>query len=200
MHDRLYDGGDRPECDASSTPGVAGHAHNAPREAVFGSDTLVLAGSCSAATLAQVSEPKATFPSYRLEPVRTPDPAQMLEQARAWLQAQPSDRPRLIYSCATPAEREAAIEAMGSRTAEHLEDVLGSLAVHAAAAGTRRFVVAGGETSGAVVAVLGIQQVLVEDELEAGVPWCTTEGCRRLCLLLKSGNSGSSRLLVEAAS
>ena len=58
---------------------------------------------------------------------------------------------------------------MGAGTANHLEGVLGALAVHAAAAGTRRFVVAGGETSGAVVSALGIQQVLVEDELEAGV-------------------------------
>ena len=88
---------------------------------------------------------------------------------------------------------------MGSRTAEHLEQVMGALAVYAAAEGTRRFVVAGGETSGAVVSALGIQHVLVEDELEAGVPWCTTEGPRPIRLLLKSGNFGSWRLLVEAA-
>jgi uncharacterized protein YgbK (DUF1537 family) len=40
----------------------------------------------------------------------------------------------------------------------------------------------------------------VEDEFEVGVPWCTTEGRRPMRLLLKSGNFGSSRLLVEAAS
>jgi uncharacterized protein YgbK (DUF1537 family) len=89
---------------------------------------------------------------------------------------------------------------MGPATAEHLERVLGALAVDAAAAGTRRFVVAGGETSGTVVSALGVRQVLVEDELEPGVPWCTTEGSRPLRLLLKSGNSGSGRLLVQAAS
>jgi uncharacterized protein YgbK (DUF1537 family) len=89
---------------------------------------------------------------------------------------------------------------MGPDTAEHLERVLGVLAADAAAAGTRCFVVAGGETSAAVVAALGVRQVLVEDELEAGVPWCTTEGTRPVRLLLKSGNFGSDRLLVEAAS
>jgi 3-dehydrotetronate 4-kinase len=198
VHARLSNGGGPADGDPSSAPGVAAE-QSATHEDVSAGDTLVLAGSCSAATLAQVSEARATFPSYRLDPVRTPDPAQMLEEARAWLQAQPSGRPRLIYSSATPEEREAAIAAMGSRTAEHLEDVLGALAVPAAAAGTRRFVVAGGETSGAVVSALGIQQVLVDDELEAGVPWCTTEGRRPLRLLLKSGNFGSSRLLVEAA-
>lgn len=139
------------------------------------------------------------FPSYRLDPVRTPDPAHMLREALAWLQAQPSGQPRLIYASATPAEREAAIAAMGSHTAQHLEHVLGALAVHSAAEGTRCFVVAGGETSGAVVSALGVQHVLVEEELEVGVPWCTTEGHRPLRLLLKSGNFGSRRLLVEAA-
>lgn len=200
VHERLYAGANVPWGDASPARGAAADERASPDEDLSGGDTLVLAGSCSAATIAQVSEAKAAFPSYRLDPVRTPDPAQMLAEARAWLQAQPSGRPRLIYSSATPAEREAAVAAMGSRTAEHVEDVLGSLAVHAAATGTRRFVVAGGETSGAVVAALGIQQVLVQDELEPGVPWCTTEDTRPLRLLLKSGNFGSSRLLIEAAS
>src|SRR3712207_2168682 len=193
LHERLCAGTNDSGGDASSAWGAAAD------EKPSAEDTLLLAGSCSAATLAQVAEAKAVFPSFRLDPVRTTSSVQMLEEACAWLQAQPTGRPRLIYSSATPAEREAAIAAMGSRTAEHLEDVLGALAVHAAAAGTRRFVVAGGETSGAVVSALGIRQVLVEDELEAGVPWCTTEGRRPLRLLLKSGNFGSSRLLVEAA-
>jgi len=198
VHDGLYAGADTR---AGVTSSIAPPEEPSPRvQDVSGGNTLVLAGSCSAATLAQVSEAKAVFPSFRLDPVRTPDPAQMLEEAIAWLEDQPSGRPRLIYSSAPQPEREAAVAAMGSGTADHLEDVLGALAVHAAAAGTRRFVVAGGETSGAVVSALGIQQVLVEDELEAGVPWCITGGLRPLRLLLKSGNFGSSRLLVEAAS
>ena len=198
VRERLYDGADTPAGDSSRI--ASPDDRTSPDEDLSGGDTLVLAGSCSAATLAQVSEAEAVFPSYRLDPVRTPHPAQMLEDALAWLQGQPAGRPRLIYASARREEREAAVAAMGSRTAEHLEDVLGALAVHAAATGTRRFVVAGGETSGAVVSALGIQQVLVEDELEPGVPWCTTEDSRPLRLLLKSGNFGSSRLLVEAAS
>jgi uncharacterized protein YgbK (DUF1537 family) len=200
VHDRLGNGAKVPEGDASPVPGASRDGQSAPPEDLSAVDTLVLAGSCSTATLAQVSEARAAFPSYRLDPVRTPDPDQMLAAARAWLRAQPGGRPRLIYSSATPVEREAALAAMGPHTAEHLERVLGALAVDAAAAGTRRFVVAGGETSGAVVSALGVRQVLVEDELEPGVPWCTTEGSRPVRLLLKSGNFGSGRLLVEAAS
>ena len=193
------DGADTADGDPLSSPGGVHEWSRTSVEDPPAGDTLVLAGSCSAATLAQVSEAKAVFPSHRLDPVRTPDPAQMLDRALEWLKAQPAGQPRLVYASATPAEREAALEAMGSQTAEHLEHVLGALAVYAAAAGTRRFVVAGGETSGAVVSALGIQQALVEDELEAGIPWCTTEGPRPIRLLLKSGNFGSCRLLVEAA-
>jgi 3-dehydrotetronate 4-kinase len=193
------DGTDTADGDPFSSPGGVQERHSTPVEDSSAGDTLVLAGSCSVATLAQVSEAKAVFPSHRLDPVRTPDPALMLEKALGWLKAQPAGQPRLVYASATPPEREAAVAAMGPQTAEHLEHVLGALAVYAAAEGTRRFVVAGGETSGAVVSALGIQQVLVEDELEAGVPWCTTEGPRPIRLLLKSGNFGSCRLLVEAA-
>jgi uncharacterized protein YgbK (DUF1537 family) len=198
VHDRRYKGAIAPDGRASA-PRAARHMRSIPVEDLSAGNTLVLAGSCSEATLAQVSEAKEAFPSYRLDPVRTPDPAQMLREALAWLQAQPSAGPRLIYASATPAEREAAIAAMGANTAQHLEHVLGALAVHSAAEGTRCFVVAGGETSGAVVSALGVQHVLVEEELEVGVPWCTTEGQRPLRLLLKSGNFGSRRMLVEAA-
>jgi len=199
VHDRRYKGASIPDGDTSPGLDAARDVRSTRVEDRSAGDTLILAGSCSAATLAQVSEAKAAFPSYRLDPVRTPDPAQMLQEALAWLREQPSGQPRLIYASATPAEREAAVAAMGSHTAEHLEHVLGALAVSAAAEGTRRFVVAGGETSGAVVSALGIQHVLVEDELEVGVPWCTTVGSRPMRLLLKSGNFGSRRLLVEAA-
>ena len=192
-------GASTPEGHTSPSLGAARDVRDTPVEDLYAGAALVLAGSCSEATLAQVAEAKASFPSYRLDPVRTPDPAHMLQEALAWLRAQPSGRPRLVYSSATRAERDAAVAAMGPHTAEHLEHVLGALAVHAAGEGTRRFVVAGGETSGAVVSALGIQQVLVEEELEVGVPWCTTGGPRPMRLLLKSGNFGSRRLLVEAA-
>jgi uncharacterized protein YgbK (DUF1537 family) len=199
IHDRACSGTNSSDGDPRSAPGATRAEQTAPLEDGHAGGTLLLAGSCSAATLAQVSEAKAAFPSYRLDPVRTPLPAQMLAEALEWLQAQPAGQPRLVYSSATQAEREAGLAAMGSRTAEHLEDVMGALAVRAAAAGTRRFVVAGGETSGAVVSALGIRQVLIEEEIEAGVPWCSTDGRVPLRLLLKSGNFGSSRLLVEAA-
>ncbi|MGY0390699.1 3-oxo-tetronate kinase [Nocardioides sp. WG-D5] len=159
--------------------------------------SVVLAGSCSAATLGQVAAAAEVMPSYRLDPVGTPDPADMLAAAGEWLTAHLGQTPVLVYSSAGPDERERARAAMGPETSAILERTLGTLARTAAERGARRIVVAGGETSGAVVQALGVRSVLVDHEADRGVPWCLTgEG---LALLLKSGNFGSEDLLVRAA-
>lgn len=75
---------------------------------------------------------------------------------------------------------------------------MGALAQAAVEAGARRIVVAGGETSGAVVDALGIRSVVVDAEADRGVPWCSTTD-HGVSLLLKSGNFGSPDLLVRAA-
>ncbi|MEU4427202.1 3-oxo-tetronate kinase [Actinoplanes sp. NPDC024001] len=159
---------------------------------------IVLAGSCSAATLGQVDRARAEFPSYRLDPAATPDPEALLDKADAWLRATYDGTPVLIYSSATAEQRVAGIAAMGEKTADILERALGALARTAVELGARRIVVAGGETSGAVVAALGVDAVVVGDEADPGVPWCATTGTPPLRLLLKSGNFGSPDLLVRA--
>ena len=87
---------------------------------------------------------------------------------------------------------------MGARTADVLEHTLGALARTAVDLGVRRVVVAGGETSGAVVAALGVRSVLVTAEEDRGVPWCVSTGDPELGLLLKSGNFGRPDLPVRA--
>ena len=87
---------------------------------------------------------------------------------------------------------------MGPDTAEILERTLGSLARTAVAIGARRIVVAGGETSGAVVQALDVRSVVIDHEADRGVPWCLTTDEVPLALLLKSGNFGSEDLFVRA--
>lgn len=159
---------------------------------------VVLAGSCSAATLAQVAAAAEVFPAYRLDPAATPDPAEMLDRARDWLRATWGRGSVLVYSSAGPEDRERARAAMGPDTSAVLERTLGQLAREAVALGATRVVVAGGETSGAVVQALGVRAVTVDSEADRGVPWCLTSGTPRLALLLKSGNFGSPDLLVRA--
>jgi len=159
---------------------------------------LVLAGSCSAATLGQVAHAAERFPALRLDPAATPDPAALLAHATAWLEQHLGDGPVLIYSSAGPKQRAAARAAMGPDVADHLERILGQLARTAVGLGVRRVVVAGGETSGAVVGALDVRTVVVTAEEDRGVPWCVTTEEPRLGLLLKSGNFGRPDLLVRS--
>ncbi|MBK7930509.1 MAG: hypothetical protein IPJ98_24445 [Bryobacterales bacterium] len=57
--------------------------------------------------------------------------------------------------------------------------------------GVRRLIVAGGETSGAVVESVGVQAVELTSILDPGVPSLRTLGEEPLALALKSGNFGS---------
>jgi len=59
--------------------------------------------------------------------------------------------------------------------------------------------VAGGETSGAIVDALGIKTVVVNTEMDTGVPSCSTVDDDPVTLLLQSGNFGRQDLLVRAA-
>ena len=159
---------------------------------------VVLAGSCSAATLSQVDAARSVFPSYRLDPARIPDPVELLGTAEAWLRDHLGAGPVLVYSSAPEPQRRAGVAAMGARTADVLEHTLGALARTAVDLGVRHFVVAGGETSGAVVAALGVRSVLVTSEEDRGIPWCVSTVEPALGLLLKSGNFGRPDLLVRA--
>ncbi|MFG1689651.1 four-carbon acid sugar kinase family protein [Nonomuraea sp. NPDC049269] len=150
--------------------------------------SVVLAGSCSAATLQQVARARERMPSYRLRP----ENGGLVEEAIQWLESHfGAGGPVMVYSSAPPEER-------SPGTAEPLERALAAVAARAAELGARRFVVAGGETSGAVVNALGVTGVIVGAEADPGVPWLLTTGDRPLALLLKSGNFGRPDLLVQA--
>jgi uncharacterized protein YgbK (DUF1537 family) len=101
----------------------------------------------------------------------------------------------LVYASAPPAERGAAT----ATAARSIELTMAELARDAVRRGVRRIVVAGGETSGAVVDGLGIDRVVVAREEDRGVPWVLTSSSPPLALLLKSGNFGRPDLLVRAA-
>ena len=159
---------------------------------------VILAGSCSRATLGQVAHARAHFASYRLDPVATPDPADMRAAATNWLLEHWGSGPVIVYSSALPDEQAAARLAMGPETPHLLEATLGALAGLAVEQGAARIVVAGGETSGAVVQALGVRSVVVLGEADIGVPWCLPTETPGPALLLKSGNFGTEDLLVRA--
>jgi uncharacterized protein YgbK (DUF1537 family) len=62
----------------------------------------------------------------------------------------------------------------------------------------RAFVVAGGETSGAVVDALGVKALAIGPEIDPGVPWTLAVGGEPYRLALKSGNFGARDFFAKA--
>jgi len=62
----------------------------------------------------------------------------------------------------------------------------------------RRLVVAGGETSGAVVQALEVSVLRIGPQIDPGVPWTEAPGRRPLALALKSGNFGAVDFFAKA--
>ncbi len=158
---------------------------------------VILSGSCSEATRAQVDR----FDGRRLDldPWRLPEALdEVAGQLRA---AMRSGRPVLVTSTAGPAAVAEVQRALGRQEAsERLEAAMGHLARVAVDAGARRLVVAGGETAGAVTAALGLRLLDVGPSIAPGVPWTATvdgEG-RALALVCKSGNFGGPDFFTQA--
>jgi 3-dehydrotetronate 4-kinase len=79
-----------------------------------------------------------------------------------------------------------------------VEQTLADVAARLQAAGFTRFVIAGGETAGAVVAALGVQVLEIGPEIDPGVAWTRCIRGPELALALKSGNFGAPDFFVKA--
>ncbi|MGW0523771.1 3-oxo-tetronate kinase [Crossiella sp. NPDC003009] len=160
----------------------------------------VLSGSCSARTLEQVAELlRQGRPAHRLDPVAIPDPEALAARALAWFDTTGADGP-LIYSSMSPAELRQVQDVLGvANSARILERATGLIALGLVERGIRRLITAGGETSGAVVAALGVRGGAVGTEAAPGVPWIKPVDPAHPSLLLKSGNFGDPGLLATAS-
>jgi uncharacterized protein YgbK (DUF1537 family) len=173
--------------DAGALPIVTGHA-------------AVLAGSCSRATLFQIGAAREQLPVLELDVLATPDAAKLTAQALDWASTRLSDIPVVIAASAPPDKVQALQVALGRDAAGALiEDAMARIAAGLVQAGVRRMVVAGGETSGAVVSRLGVQRLRIGAEIDPGVPWTYAEGSGPAMLLaLKSGNFGGRDFFTGA--
>ncbi|MEM5383577.1 3-oxo-tetronate kinase [Paraburkholderia phymatum] len=164
--------------------------------------SAVLAGSASKATNAQVAAWRETRPAFRIDPLAAARGEPVVEQALAFARehmnaAQP--QPVLIYATATPEEVKATQRELGVTEAGHLvERTLASIARGLHDIGVRKFVVAGGETSGAVVQALGVEMLRIGRQIDPGVPATASIGAAPLALALKSGNFGAVDFFAKA--
>jgi 3-dehydrotetronate 4-kinase len=178
----------QPRTDAGALPAVGGKP-------------AVLAGSCSAATRQQVARMAERHPAHALDPIADPDAARLAAKALAAIApALEAGKPFLVYSTAEPSQVAAVQAKLGAeRAATLVEDALALVAERIVASGVRRLVVAGGETSGAVVKALGVKALAIGPQIDPGVPWTTSVGSGpRVALALKSGNFGAPDFFEKA--
>ncbi len=160
---------------------------------------LILAGSCSTATRAQLEVAKKQWPCRKIDIDRIAAGEDVVGNLAAWAIEEPEDSPVVIYGSADPQEVKAVQARYGvERSGKMMEETLGALAVRLSNAGFHRLVVAGGETSGAVVSALEVKMLQIGPEIAPGVPWTQTLGTRPLALALKSGNFGRPTFFADA--
>ncbi len=174
----------------------------------------VVAGSCSLATQRQVAHFIASGrPALAIDPQdiaagqgRGVDVA---AKALSWAQPLLASGPVLIYSTADAASVRSSQESLGIEQAGTLvEQTMGKITRGLVAYGVRQLVVAGGETSGACVQALQIDQMKIGGQIDPGVPWCHAQlapelaaaGGAGLHLALKSGNFGTDDFFSKAFS
>jgi uncharacterized protein YgbK (DUF1537 family) len=161
----------------------------------------VLSGSCSEATRAQVAHMRERGPVFTLDPIAAAAGRNIAEEALAWAKPQLGDRPVLISATAPPDEVTATQEVLGrDRAGALVEGILADIARGLVAHGARRFVVAGGETAGAVVQALGVTGLRIGRQIDPGVPWTMSLTEPNLALALKSGNFGAPDFFSRAFS
>jgi 3-dehydrotetronate 4-kinase len=169
--------------------------------AAVGGPAACLAGSCSQATLQQIANAEGAMPVLHLDPERVVAGPEEAQRALAWASARLADGPVLIASSSTPDEVARLQARHGREAAGHaIEQAMADIAEGLVLSGVRRLVVAGGETSGAVVDRLQIPGFLVGAEIAAGVPVLRAVGMQNgeMLLALKSGNFGGPEFFSDA--
>ncbi|QPF89701.1 3-oxo-tetronate kinase [Bradyrhizobium commune] len=169
--------------------------------AAVGGPAACLAGSCSQATLHQIASAERAMPVLHLDPDRILTGVGEAQRALDWASPRLAEGPVLIASSATP-DQVAALQARHGRDAagHAIEQTMADIAENLVKSGVRRLVVAGGETSGAVVDRLRIPGFLVGAEIAAGVPVLRAVGGTSgdMLLALKSGNFGGPEFFSDA--
>jgi uncharacterized protein YgbK (DUF1537 family) len=177
---------------ADSLPAIAGAA-------------AVLSGSCSPATLAQVAYMTERAPVFTVDPLAIAEGRSVAEEALAWAKPLLGKGPVLISATAPPETVAEVQRRLGRDQAGALvEATLAAIARGLAANRVRQFVIAGGETAGAIVQALGVTGLRIGRQIDPGVPWTVSLpgslGEPALALALKSGNFGGPDFFLRAFS
>jgi 3-dehydrotetronate 4-kinase len=171
---------------ADALPSITGHA-------------AVLSGSCSRATNEQVALMARDHPSFQVDPRALARGEPVAQAAVDWATPLLTDGPVLVYATAAPdAVRKIQSELGADKAGALVEEAMAAIARGLVDAGVRRLIVAGGETSGAVVGALNVPGLRIGPEIDPGVPWTASLGNPAMLLALKSGNFGTPDFFTKA--
>lgn len=158
----------------------------------------ILAGSCSGATRGQVDLHRKSHPTLAIDVAGVMDGSVTTSDLVSFLLENQGSAP-LVYSSGTPDEVRDIQERFGrENVATALDALFASTAQELIKAGIRRLVVAGGETSGAVVSALDLGALTIGAEIDPGVPVLLSGGDNPVALALKSGNFGAPDFFNKA--
>ncbi|MET9471214.1 MULTISPECIES: 3-oxo-tetronate kinase [unclassified Streptomyces] len=167
-----------------------------------GGHMAVLSGSVSVATNRQVLEfVRSGRPAFSVDPLRIAAGEDVVGQVLAFAESHLADGPVLVYSTEAPDAVRTVQGRLGAAEAGALvEQTLARVAQGLVERGVRRLVVAGGETSGAVVQALGVTGLRIGPQIDPGVPWCAAAlpNGETLHITLKSGNFGGPDFFTAA--
>jgi len=157
----------------------------------------VISGSCSQASNAQVLDfCQSRLPAFAIDPLADISQVNMAQQAIAWAKTHLKNGPILIYATTQPDILKSIQQKLGAiHASEFVEKILTEIAIGLVEIGVGQLVIAGGETSGAIVQALGIKQMTIGPQIDPGVPWMSAispySKDKAIHLALKSGNFGS---------
>jgi len=163
----------------------------------------VIAGSCSLATQEQVRAMKERSPAHYVDVLALAEGRDVIAETLAWVEKYIVTGPVLIYATASAEMVEDIQKQLGAgKAGEMVEQALAEIAFGLVKLGVGQLIVAGGETSGAVVKALGISGLRIGPEIAPGVPWTKAifkdPYADPLVLALKSGNFGGTQFFNEA--
>jgi len=161
--------------------------------------TVVIAGSCAGATLRQLEQFEE---KHRVRRITLADAAddfdRVLADAMSWVQTELPGGPVALSIADAPDGVKRIQSRLGVDEAKRLgERVCGALAQKMRQLDVNRFIVAGGETSGAVAMALGMSAMSVHPLADIPGGLCVSEPDRALCCYFKAGKLGSGTIFQD---
>jgi len=153
----------------------------------------------SSASLGQIAHAARTQPVRAIDlSVAVSEPEREIDALVDWVRAQDRDDRPVV--CAARVRADVVSERDGIATAGFVEAVLAGVARELVVRDiVDGLVVAGGETSGAVIRELGVASLQIGPEIDPGVCWArATTPVRTIAVALKSGNFGGEDFFTAA--